>query len=61
VSSRHGRGQRAHYSRVAARVLACVTALGERYRRARNVKIFSHLWLSTGVRKEVNGASIGEY
>jgi hypothetical protein len=40
VSTRHGRGQRADYSRVAARVLACVTAEGERYLRAKNVKYF---------------------
>src|SRR5258708_7676590 len=38
VSTRHGRGQRADYSRVAAEGLACVTAEGERYRRAKNVK-----------------------
>src|SRR5712664_647503 len=61
VSPRHGRGQRADYSRVAARVLACVTAEGERYRGARNVKIFTHLWLSTAVWKETNGGAIGEY
>src|ERR1700687_2080785 len=41
---RLGRGQQADYSRVAARVPARLTALGERHRQAKNVKTFSHLW-----------------
>src|SRR6266481_5301358 len=47
--SREGRGQQADYSRVAGKSWRGPRALDGRHRRAKNVKVFSLLWLSTAV------------
>jgi hypothetical protein len=49
VSTRHGRGQRADYSRVAARVLGLCHGGGRAVPQGQKCKIFTYLWLSTAV------------